>query len=239
MFMPRFLAALVLSAFATAPALAQVSPEGVRLGNGPGTTTHGITVTGTASARVPASSARIALTVTTRDRSLSLDTQSLAPVVDAIVKAGADPSSVHLPPNFAVPGGSNIATITATVEHPTIDQMQQGIVSVGTVIASQKNMLLANAQVQLIAANCESAIDEARARAVKQARAKAESLAQDLGVHIGAALNVSSFDQLGADGGCSSTYYVNGGFNPQGPLTPNDYVTVQAATNVTVTYTIK
>jgi uncharacterized protein YggE len=203
---------------------------------------HGITVNGTAALRIPATAAHLALTVTTPDRRMTLDKARLQPLVEAIVKAGADPGTVQLPPNFNAAGGSNVATITATFSHPTVAQMQQGIISVGSVIAGEKDLALSSAAVQLVAADCAGVLNQVRRQAVEHARAKALSLASDLGVHIGGAINVTSYDQLAADGSCSSTYYINGfgGFNnPQSPQSPGDYVTIPATANVTITYAIK
>jgi uncharacterized protein YggE len=237
--MLRFLAVVAL-----AQAVVPVRQRGPMPGFGPSApsaTSRGITVTGTANLRIPATSARVLLTITSADRKLTLDTASLQPVVDAIVKAGADPASVQLPPNFSAPGGSNVATLTATIAHPTLQQMQSGVISVGTVIAEQKDMVLQNAQVQVSAADCASAVDRARSGAVHQAREKAESLAKDLGVRVGGAINVNSFDQLAADGTCSFMYSINGfnNFSPQSPQTPSDYTTVPVTSNVTITYAIK
>ncbi|MGB6987257.1 MAG: SIMPL domain-containing protein [Candidatus Aquilonibacter sp.] len=203
-------------------------------------TTHGITVTGSAGARIPATSARITLTISSADRSLSLDAQSLQPVVDALVKSGADPASVQLPPNFSAPGKSNIASITATVAHPTAAMMQSGIVTVGTSVASSKNLVLNGAMVMVIAQHCADALDNIRSQAIERARAKAESIAKDLGVHVGSVLNVQSFEQGSPDGSCQSQYNVNGFMgSPDQPQSSQEYVTVPIQSNITITYAIK
>jgi uncharacterized protein YggE len=201
---------------------------------------HGITVSGSASSRMPATSARITLNLSSADRSLSLDAQSLQPVVDALVKAGADPSSVQLPPNFSAPGKSSFASITATVPHPTAAMMQSGIVTVGTSVASAKNLVLNNAMVVLVAQHCGDALDTVRGQAILHARAKAESIAKDLGVHVGGVLNVQAVEATWPDGSCQWQYYVNGNSgNPDQPQSAQDYVTVPVQSNVTITYAIK
>jgi len=201
---------------------------------------HGITVSASASSRIPATSARITLNVSSADRSLSLDAASLQPVVDALVKAGADPSSVQLPPNFSAPGRSNLASITATVANPTAAMMQSGIVTVGTSVASAKNLVLNGAMVMLIAQHCAGALDNVRGQAIERAHDKAESIAKDLGVHVGSVLNVQSFEQGWPDGSCQSQYNVNGYMgSPDAPQSPQDYVTVPVQSNITITYAIK
>lgn len=237
--MPRLLAAAMLAMLLPSPAFAQVAiPDRVGV---PNATNHGITVSGSATARIPATSAHLTLSVMTADRKLSLDRASLQPIVDAIEKAGADPGSVQLPPSFSAPGYSNNAAIAATFSKPTLAEMQSGIISVGSVIAAQNDLVLTNAQVQLTAADCTSALDGLRHEAVRQAHAKAVSLASDLGVHLGPAINANIYDQLAADGSCSSEYYINGfgGFNPSSPQKPDDYVSVLVHSTVSVTYAIK
>jgi uncharacterized protein YggE len=204
-------------------------------------TMRGITVTGSAVSRIPATSARITLNLTTADRSLSLDAQALQSVVDALVKAGADPSSVQLPPNFNAPGKSNFAFVTATVQHPSTAMLQRGIVTVGTSVATTKNLVLNGAMVVVIAQHCAVAMDTVRSQAIERARAKAESIAKDLGVQVGGVLNVQSQEQNWPDGSCQWQYNMNGYMgNPDAePQSPQDYVTVPVQSNITITYTIK
>ncbi|MGB6061256.1 MAG: SIMPL domain-containing protein [Candidatus Aquilonibacter sp.] len=235
--------AILAAAMLLAPiyAKAQVPPErGPMSAVPPQTTNHGITVSGSATTRVPATSARITLSLSSSDRSLTLDAQSVQPIVDALVKAGADPASVRLPLNFGAPGGSNVASITATVAHPTSEMMQSGIVTVGTAVASMKNVILNGAMVFITAAHCQDALDSIRNQAIERARAKADSIAKDLDVHVGGVLNVMSNEQNSPDGSCSSQSGVNGfANNPADPQSPQDYVTVPVFTNVTITYAIK
>ena len=189
---------------------------------------------------MPATSARITLNLASTDRSLTLDAQTVQPVVDALVKAGADPASVHLPLNFGAPGRSNVASITATVAHPTSEMMQSGIVTVGAAVASMKDVVLNGAMVFMTAARCQDALDGIRNQAIERARAKADSIAKDLGVHVGGVLNVVSNEQNSPDGSCSTQYAVNGfNNNPADPQSPQDFVTVPVFTNVTITYAIK
>jgi uncharacterized protein YggE len=216
------------------------SAQAIPPARGPVQSGNGITVTASASSRVPATSARIMLEVTSADRSLSLDAQALQPVVDALVKAGADPASVKLPPNLRAPGKSSVASILATVAHPTSQMMERGIDIVGTSIASNKNLVLANAQVLLLVQHCADALDSIRSQAIARARAKAESIAKDLGVHVGTVVNVQSFEQGLPDGSCQWQYNNNGYGNvADQPQSAQDYVTVPVQSNITITYAIK
>ena len=201
---------------------------------------HGITVSGSATTRLPASSARITLMFSTSDRSLTLTKSRLQPVVDALVKSGVDASEIHFPPNMDAPGGSNQTTISAAVAHPTAELMQQGILTVGASVASLPNVVLNGAQVWASTADCASALDGVRKNALQQARAKAESIASDLHVHVGEPINVIANDQTSPDGSCNTQYVINGYMNgPNSPLTPADYVTVPVSSFVTITYAIR
>jgi len=221
------------------PAQAQLSGEVVRAVPAQNAG-HGITVTGSATSRVAATSARITLELSSADRSLSLDAQTMQPIVAALVKAGADPSSVHLPLNFAAPGSSNVASITATVDHPTVGMMQNGIVTVGAAIAGMKNVILNGAMVFATVAHCQDQLDAIRGQAIERARAKADSVAKDLDVHVGTVVNVVVSEPNNPDGTCATQYAINGSMNgPGGPQSPQDYVSVPVFTSVTITYAIK
>jgi uncharacterized protein YggE len=230
---------LILAILAPSPALAQIPPSGPVSAPRTGPQTSGISVSGSSMTRVPATQARIALQFATANRSMTLDAQALKPIVDALVARGVDPSNIALPVNFAAPGGSNYATVTVTIAHPTIAMMRDGIVSLGTTIADMKNLILNSAQVFLTATDCAATIASTREHAIENARAKATAIARDLGVHVGPVISISAFDQGAADGSCNTQYYLGGGFNPQGPQTPDDYVTVAVFANVSITYAIK
>jgi uncharacterized protein YggE len=206
-------------------------------------TQHGITVTGSGTTRIPATSARITLQLASADRALSLDKAKLQPLVDALVKAGVDPANVHFPLSFDAPGGaSNFAAVTVVVANPTAAMLQSGFITVGGTIASMKDVLLNGAQVQLTAEHCQDALDTAREQAIARARAKAESIAKDLNVHVGPAINVNSMEASYPDGSCLAQYYVNPmgpSGDPNAPQTAQDYITVSANSTVSITYAIK
>lgn len=239
--MKRLVLAILILAQAPLGAGAQVAPP-MRLGSSSGSSNgHGITVNANAAASAPATSARITLQVMSADNSLSLNAQTLAPIADALVKAGAERSSVQLPLAFDAPGGTNQASISATVANPTIEQMRAGIVTVGTVVAGMKNVRLTSAQVQLTADNCANELATARQKAIAAAQSKASAIARELHVGVGKVINVQSVDQGSPDGVCRSQYYVGpmGAQFPYGDSSDADYVNVRIYENVTITYAIK
>jgi Protein of unknown function (DUF541) len=204
--------------------------------------THGITVNGTSVLRVPASSARITLQITSADNKTVLTQAELGPLVDALVKAGAERSSVQLPLAFAAGGYSNSATVSAIVERPTVDMMRGGIATVGAAVAGMKDVRLNSAQVQLNNDDCSQTLVKVRASAIASARTKAASIAKQLGVTLGGVVNVNAFDPGSADGSCASQYWVGpmgAQFGPGAENTDSDYVSVPVTSNVTITYAIK
>jgi uncharacterized protein YggE len=205
--------------------------------NGGPAVTRGITVTGSGQERVTATSAQITLNLNSATRANTITKTKLQPLVDALVKAGADPASVHLPVNLDPPGSvTNNASIAATVDHPSAELVQRSISTVGAAIAAMNDVNLSGAMVLIKADGCQSAMDAARKTAITRARAKAESIAKDLNVQVGSAINVTSMEALQPDGSCSTQYYV-GGFNSA--QSPQDLVAVPVTSTITITYAIK
>ncbi len=241
--MKKTLVLLALAVFSPVVAGAQnapimrVPPPAQTSANG-----HGITVNGTSVLRVPATSARISLQLTSIDNKTTLTQQDLQPLVDALVKAGAQRSSVQLPLAFTAGGFSNAATVTAVVQHPTVDTMRSGIASVGATIAGMKNVRLGSAQVQLKNDDCAQTLAKVRADAIASARSKASSIAKQLGVTLGGVVNVNAFDPGNPDGSCASQYWVGpmgAQFGRNAENDDSDYITVPISSNVTITYGIK
>ena len=196
----------------------------------------GITVTGNASLGVPATSARLTINVRTLNGALTLNAKTMQPMVDALVKAGIDRSSIVLPAGFSAPGNLNYASISGTVEKPSVKQMQAGITTVGTVVASMPGISLTNASVQLWAVGCGAVLDRARNLAIDNAQGKARGIAQHLNALLGPVIALSANDVqvLPADR-CTSSYGLPG-YNMQ---QPSDYLTINVSSFVTVTYAIR
>ncbi len=199
---------------------------------------HGITVTGSATTRVPGTSADLTLSFIGRGGKLVLNAQTLQPVIDALVADGIPRDAIQLPLNLSAPGNSSNASIAAHVEAPTAAMLQNGVLKVGTAIAGLPDVILGSAMVRVSAAHCGAAQDATRARAIALARAKAATIAKQLGVRLGRVLNVAAFDTQLAGDSCSWQYYV-GAFSPSGPMTSEDYVKVPVTENVTITFAIR
>lgn len=197
----------------------------------------GITVSGSATERLPATTAVVHIQLGTRNNAATLDAPALAPLIDALVQAGADRSSIVLPLQFQAPGKFNTAQVTATVANPTVDALQRGVVSVGTVIANMPGVLLGGAQVELRRSDCAESESRARQTAIDRARAKALATAHQLGVHLGRVSAVRVNDQQTADGSCSSSYML--GPYMQQLQNAADYVTINVFSSVTITYAIR
>src|SRR5580658_1681302 len=200
----------------------------------------GISVNAVATKKIPATSARIMLNFSTADRAITLNKQTLQPIADAFVKSGVDPATIQWPVNFTAPGGSNVASISATVNNPTAAMMQAGIVTVGTAVASMNDLILTGATIFVTAANCQAVLDDVRRDAIAKAHAQAESIASDLAVHVGTVVSVQVNDRATPNGECTAIYGINGipGNNAtaQGP---DDYLMVPVSSYISITYAIK
>lgn len=233
---------LVLLAIALTPVVADAQAVlPTRVAQVGGVNEHGITVNGTAQIRVPASSARIILTVSSLNSQSSLTEQTVQPLVDALVKAGAERSSVQLPLSFSAGGYSSVGMVSAVVEHPTFDKMRSGVATVAALLGGLKGIRFNSTRVELKQNDCMPALAKARANAIDAARAKAALIAGQLRVSLGRVVNVNVYDRDSPDGSCVSQY----SFGPEGPLFPyggdtlEDYVVVPVTSNVTITYSIK
>jgi hypothetical protein len=205
----------------------------------PGTRT--ITLTGSAVNRVPASLARVTLGLMSNDRQPIYSAQTIQPVIDALIKAGADPASVRVPLSLSTSGNWSAASISAAFSQPTAAVVQDAIKSAETVVGSMKDTTLSGVWLALTASNCEAAENAARIQAISQARDSAQSIASGFNVHLGAVLSVHSLDPIPADGSCSAQYTVGqySGGNFEGPLAPDDFVSVPVRSNLMVIYAIK
>jgi len=202
---------------------------------------RGITVSGSATKKVAATSAQLTLNFYSLQQPKpnatpgpALDETRLAPIIDAMVQAGVSRSDISFPLGSR---SDRNATLVATVPNPTASQMQRGISIVGSALDRMPELSL-NAQVQLQASNCGEVTDAVRGMAIANAREKAESVAKQLGVHLGAVVNVVANDQVPPNGICQWQYGLGQG-NPTQLGSPEDWVSVPVYSSVSITYAIK
>ena len=206
------------------------------IASNPSAQRNGITVSASGLEHVDATSARVTLRLGSRTNALIYNAAVLVPVVDAMVKAGVDRSSIQLPPNFQAPGNSSFASIAGTVAHPTVDAMQGAVASVGAAIVAIPGAVLQEVQVALRADDCQAQQTRARSVAIAEAQAKAAAIAKQLSVKLGGVVSVSSSDQTQPDGSCANSYSVS----PYGPSMdrPAEYLSIPVYSSVTITYAI-
>lgn len=198
----------------------------------------GIAVAGTGDATAQATDANLTLRISSRGGALTLDSQSLAPVVDALVRAGVDRSSIQLPAYLVGDAKTNNAAITASVHQPTLAMLQKGMLIVASTFASQPNLLLNNAEIRLLVNNCTALQQAATAKAIANARASAQFIAAQIHEHAGDVLAVDDRSApLGAQGACSTMYIIG----PYGSSTPQaaEMLTVRVYANVTMRFAIR
>lgn len=198
----------------------------------------GITVGGSGYASAQATTAEITLRVSTRNGALTLDAQSLQPIVDALVRAGADRASVQIPPYLVGAAHTNNAAVTATVHHPTQMMLAQGMLTMAGTFASLRDIILNQADVRLSVDDCAALQRNAAARAMENARQNAQFMAKQIGKHAGRVLAIDGRGMpIGAQGACSSTF----GLGPYGPPAPQpaDMLTVKVYGSVTMRFAIR
>jgi len=244
MLKPLVLAAVLLTQVAVparmGPGMPPMGPA-VPMGPTPAEPSSGIRVTGNGFASEPASQATVTLHVSTRNNALTLNAQTLQPIVDALAKAGADRSSVTLPAYLVGQAHTNQAAITAIVHHPTQQMLQQGMLVIANTFASTPDILLNAADVVLQGDDCDTLQRNAEANAIANARSNAVFLAKQIGGKLGPviAVDVLAGGVFGAEGSCTFGYSIG----PYGPSlaqsSPADMLTVKAYSTVRVQYAIK
>ncbi len=234
------------SIFAAAAVLAQVSmpqPMPVRMPavlSAQQGVSDGITVTGTGYARAQASRAQVTLRISTRNNATSLSAQTLQPIVDALVRAGADRSSIIVPPYLLGQARTNNAAISATVLHPTLAMLQQGMLTIANAFASEPDLLLNSAEVVLSADGCAQLQRTAEAHAIANARSNAAFIAGTIGAHAGDVLAVEERSiPIGSEGACTMTYSVTPYGGPYPPMSPAEMLTVNVSSAVTMRIAIR
>jgi len=189
----------------------------------------GITVSAAGYAQAPADAAAVTLFVYSKKGGGEPAQAVLEPAVDALVKAGIARESI------VVRNGS----IYFTVDHPQLAAIQGALPGVTAAYQAQSDLVVNNANIVLYVNNCAKYQDAARNAAIAHARTKAESVAQSLGVGIGA---IKAFNDnespIDAQGRCQGGYQIPSYQN--GELTsPADYLTVRIFANATIRYAIK
>jgi uncharacterized protein YggE len=230
--------------FVSLPAEAQ-NVRGVPMGAPAGANSalsDGITVSGSGNLDVPATKATLSLALSS-EKPFTL--AEIRPLIDAVSRAGGSNDSVTIPPFLMLSSGPMRSfTATGTVNHPTTQMLTAAIPIISAAMASAPaGLMLNSAGVSLTLTDCAAYIDRVRSAAVRDARTRAESLAHDLGVSLGAVKAVVVSDQSqNRDGECAQQYFLNGGFNGfnngNEPITMEDYVNVHVAERVTVRYAI-
>lgn len=239
MLKPVILAAVLIAQAAPLPIIPRNPPPSVpmRIAGDP---VDGISVSGTGYATAQATQAQVTLRVSTRNNALTLNTQTLAPIVDALVRAGVDRSSVALPPYLVGQAHTNNATVTANVHHPTLVMLQQGMASIANAFAANPDILLNSADVRLSVDDCASLQRTATSNAIANARANAAFMAQQIGKHVGAVLALDARgSMMNVQPACFYSYSIGpfGAMYPQ--QSPAELLTVKVGANVTMRFAIR
>jgi uncharacterized protein YggE len=201
-----------------------------------GSLSDGITVSGQGSVSAPATKATTTIRISSQK---PLTTETLRPLIEEIARADGSNDAFTLPAYLEPAGGQVRAlSLTGVVDHPTAKMLRDAIPIVAAAFAKAPDITLDNAMVTLTLANCSALMDRARSAAIVDARKRAETIAHDLGVHIGEVKAVLTFDQpQDASGACTSQYFIPS--NQEQPMSLDDYVTVRVAERVSIRYAIR
>jgi hypothetical protein len=225
-----------LALLAASPAAAQNRPLGPAASPG-ASLAEGITVSGFATRDVPATKAATTVRISS---SKPFTLAEIKPLLDAVAKADGSGAQAVLPP-FLMMGGGPMRqfTATGTVDHPTVKMLAGAIPVISAAFASAPQFTLDNAMVRLSVENCAAYVDQVRSDAVRDARRRAEAIARDLGVRLGAVEAVAATDQMQDQGGaCTRQYFFPGGYGPNEPASIDDYVSVPVSERVTIRFAI-
>ena len=210
---------------------------------GPGSApAPGITVTASGVADAAATGATFTLFFTSRGTAAQLNSQTLAPVIDAMVRSGIDRSTIAVSSTIAPAGGNaTFATVSANVKNPTEPLLRNALANVEIAIGSLPNLTITNANAEVTSDDCAALQSSARASALAGARKEAAAIAQTLGVHLvrPVAVIASAPAPLRLPNGsaCSSYYSFNAG--TPNLMKPSEYLQIHVYSSVTVTYAIR
>lgn len=200
----------------------------------------GITVNGNATIEAPASRATVILHLMTRNNAMTITGTTLQPIVDALVRAGVERTSVTLPLYLQGNARTNNAQISGTVSHPTQAMLQNGIAQLGSTFANMTDLILNGAEIRLRADGCEQLEQRAEASALRQARANAEYIAKQLNVRVGGVQAVQASGFAPDLSQACETQYSIGPFGGSYPMQgAQDYLTVRVFSSVSVRYAIR
>ena len=200
-----------------------------------------IMVTSTGLATAPAEVARIQFligitldlsatttgTTTTATVMPRADRDDVAPVIRAIVAAGAEPDAIAVIISAGLSGyfspGSASALIEVLVEQPTPESVAT-IIEAG-VAAATNPLMLQQVGVEYDLADCEPLIDQARKNAIAAARDEAREIAEALGGTVGELVQVAAYGSYVPsidpdDTGCPPPFAY--GYGYYGPGSPFD-----------------
>lgn len=149
----------------------------------------------------------------------------LAPVLDALVAAGAPEDAIRVNTGPSIggyfgPGAPGYALIEIMVPDPTVELVKEIIMAASDEVAGG-SISMEQVGVEYNVADCTPLLEAAQAAAFADARARAESLAQHFGATVGAPVLVSDFGmtQMPLVGGTGCPPTPDMAYGIYGPMT--------------------
>ncbi|MBV8639181.1 MAG: SIMPL domain-containing protein [Candidatus Eremiobacteraeota bacterium] len=208
-----------------AAAAQQVHVEQFNKPSGPA---RGITATESFSEKLPADEATITVGIMSPTANAPTQPQ-LQQIADSFTKAGFASANV----SKQVMGVAGIGPSMSSVS-----------VSAATAATSPAEFPFSMSRVQLRANDCADALDRARVAAIAKTRAKALTIAREIGVKLGAIQALNDQERLSPDNSCTSDFGIGPAsstfmMSSTGQTSPDDYASVIVTSTVTITYAIK
>lgn len=177
--------------------------------------------------------------------------EDLAPVIEAIVDAGAPEDAIEVitGPALSVsfgPSGPGAARVELSLADPTEDQVDAIITAADEAILDN-GLRLDFAGVGYDVADCAELNREAKRQAIEDAQARAEETAEILGGTLGDLLQASDFGYgpplIDEESGCAASPFFGGPFGPESGITTQPYdpsapAEAEAYAQMTLTYAI-
>ena len=173
----------------------------------------------------------------------ALTEEQVQPIVDAVVAAGVPAESVEVfvNPQFGGPLGAGGAEVRVELDQTQLE-LAGDVATAMTEATTQAGLIIENLGAAYAVADCEPLVREAQRAAADDARARAERMAEVLGLQLGEIILASEGSEYGPGGvGCATSPFAElsgkgsylPAFDPTGEAEVEVYATLNLAYGIT------
>ena len=181
----------------------------------------------------------------------ALTKESLKPIVDALVASGVAANAIEIivtPSSsssfpFPFPSSGGSAKVVVKLDKPTRDRLQQIVILVNEAARKNGKIVVQSVNMRYAMKDCQPLVRAAYQAAVKDARNRAETIAQAMNVQLGKVPSVAEsffydlFVPLCSEATALPSFLPFG--SSASPYDPNAAIEVQLRRDIFVTYPIK